>query len=154
MQKLRKGRHQLRGLTSIQETLLKASLRRSACSEPWVDDQIVVRHCPGPGGRMIPVRLHDPSVFPPGGRRRTPMRWCRSCGRYTPAPAIQLVEHRLHRGGAVVSATLECDDCRISHDFEQYQELYEAGLHLRPPSSRSYIGMAELRRRSVDRNQS
>ncbi len=152
MPNIRKTRRHLRGLTPIQEGMLRAALRRSACSEPWVDEQIVTRLVPGPGGRSVPIRLHDPSPFPPGGRRQTAMRWCRSCGRFTPAPAIQLIERRHHRNGPVISATLECDDCRLAVDFERYSELYEAGLHLRPPSSRSVVARADLMRRGKDRS--
>jgi hypothetical protein len=157
MRKPRRARHCVRGLTPIQETFLKAALRRSACSEPWVDDQIVTRLAPAtggmPGGLHVPIRLHDATVFPPGGRKKTAMRWCRCCGRYTPAPAIQLIERRRRHGGPVLSATLECDDCRISADFEQYRELYEAGLHLRPASSQSFITTAGLRQRLRDKTE-
>jgi hypothetical protein len=151
-----KPRHNTRrrfGLTRVQEDRLKALLRRSACSETWVDDQIVTRLGPGPAGQPIEMRLHDPNIFPPGGRQHTAMKWCRSCGRYTPAPAMQLIERRLRHNSPVISATIECDDCRIAADDERFRELYEAGLHLRPASSRALVGIADLRRRLKDRGE-
>jgi hypothetical protein len=134
------------GLTRWQEQQLRLALRRAACSETWVDDQIVNRICTDAGGDPITLRVHDPTVFPPGGKRHTPMRWCRCCGRYTPPPAIHLIEHRQCRHGPVISATLHCDDCRIADDFETYRELYEAGLHLRPAGSKSFVGLRNLRK--------
>ncbi len=142
-----------RGLTPPQEVALRTLLRRSTCSEPWVDDQIVTRITPGTGGRLVTLRLHDPSVFPPGGRLGTRMKWCRHCGRYTPAPAVQLIEYRRTRSGPVFAATLQCDDCRIADDAERYRELYEAGLHLRPAGSTSFVGMAQLKKRLRDRSE-
>ncbi len=133
------GQPVARGLTPWQVERLRYRLRRSACSETWVDDQIVTLTKVDRDGDVVQLVLFDPRVFPPGGKRETKMRWCRCCGRYTPRPAIQLIERRERRGGAVVSATLQCDDCRIADDAELHRELYEAGLHLQPAGSKSVV---------------
>ncbi len=132
------------GLTPLEEHRLRRRLRRMACSETWVDHQIKSVYDQTADGRTIVCRFHDPQVFPPGGRQATAMRWCRSCGRYTPPNCTQLIEHRIRRDGPVLSATMQCDDCRIAIDDERYRELYEAGLHLRPASSFSFVRLAEL----------
>jgi hypothetical protein len=126
----------------MDEHRLRRTLRRSACSEAWVDAQI---RCvqDGVDDESILYRFYDPSVFPPGGRKATAMRWCRFCGRYTPAPCIQLIEHQRVRGGLVHSATLQCDDCRLGVEAEIFRELYEAGLFLRPAGSMSFVRMRE-----------
>ncbi len=123
---------------------LRNRLRRSTCSETWIDDQIVVRRFIDSDGDEIQQWVHDPRVFPPGGRRDTKMRWCRCCGRDTPRPAVQLIEYRLARHGPVVAATLQCDDCRISIDQELHAELYAAGLHLQPAGSKSVVSRHAL----------
>ena len=98
----------------------------------------------GPGGQLIAARYHDSRAFPPGGARRTRMRWCRACGRWTPPQAVALIETRRHRGGPVAWATLVCDDCRHGDDADRYAELYAAGLHLRPAGSRTVVGLRAL----------
>ncbi len=133
-----------RGLTPFQQLTLRARLRRSACSETWVDDQIITRTQIDADGESSTITVFDSRVFPPGGRHQTAMRWCRRCGRYTPRPAIHLIEHRRTRFGPVVSATLECDDCRIAIDEEVHRELYQAGLHLKPLSSQSFVLLRTL----------
>ena len=134
-----------RGLSAWQEGRLRARLRRSAPTEPWVDVQVGEQTFTGPDGEPVVARFHDGRPFPPGGAKRTPMRWCRQCGRWTPPQAVSLVEHRrAHRDGPVVSATLTCDDCRGGDDDDRYAELYAAGLHLRPPSSRGVVGLRAL----------
>lgn len=133
------GRARAPGLTPWQVQRLRVGLRRLACSETWVDDQIVIRTQIDSDGDVINCVLFDARVFPPGGKRETKMRWCRCCGRFTPAPAVQLIERRERRCGPVVSATLQCDDCRIADDAEIHQELYEAGLHLQPAGSKSVV---------------
>ena len=124
------------GLSSLQLTRLRRQLRQAACSEPWVDVQIRS----GPGGG----RFHDSAAFPPGGRRRTAMRWCRSCGRYTPAPCVSLIERHAAITRRVHVATLQCDDCRIADDAVAHRELYDACPHLRPAGSSSVVGMTSL----------
>jgi hypothetical protein len=131
------------GLSLWEEHRLRHCLRRAACSETWVDDQIKILHDTDSAGTPILYRFHDSTVFPPGGKS-TPMRWCRSCGRFTPPNSIHLIEHRRSRAGQVCSATLQCDDCRISADTETYRELYDAHLFLRPSSSMSFVRLREL----------
>jgi hypothetical protein len=133
-----------RGLTPWQVICLRFRLRQAACSETWVDDQIVSLTTVDADGDTITTTRFDSRVFPPGGRQGTKMRWCRVCGRYTPAPAVHLIEHRHERFGPVISATLQCDDCRISQDEEIHRELHEAGLHLRPAGSQSFIFRRDL----------
>ncbi len=131
------------GLSPFEEHRLRLKLRRSACSETWVDDQIKSVHDHGSDGEAILYRYHDTAVFPPGGTTETSMRWCRSCGRYTPLNCIALVEHRPSRLGEVRSSTLQCDDCRLGIDAEIYRELYDAGLFLRPTGSMSFVKMRQ-----------
>ena len=72
------------------------------------------------------------------------MRYCRHCGRFTPPNSIHLIEHRSSHSSPIISSTLICQDCRIATDDTRYQELYEAGLYLRPLSSFSFVRMADL----------
>jgi hypothetical protein len=130
-------------LSAVNESRLRAKLRRRCCSEPWVDDQIRTVTDRSPEGEQIVYRFFNPHVFPPGGHA-SGMRWCRACGRFTPGPAVHLVESRERRFGPVVYATLVCDDCRIGDDAERYRELYEAGLHLRPAGSKSCVSAGEV----------
>jgi hypothetical protein len=133
-----------RGLSPHQLMQLRARLRRSACSETWVQDQIITVTEVDRDGDWITKACFDSRVFPPGGRQGTKMRWCRCCGRYTPPQAVQLIERRRERSGPVVSATLRCDDCRIADDDAAHRELYEAGLHLRPSGSQSFVLLRTL----------
>jgi hypothetical protein len=133
-----------RGLSAWQEHRLRIRLRRSAPTEPWVDAQLASQTFTGPDGEPVVARYHDAHVFPPGGPRRTGMRWCRACGRWTPPQAVSLIEHRSSRDGPVVSATLVCDDCLHEDDEDRHADLYGAGLHLRPASSRMVVGLRGL----------
>jgi hypothetical protein len=137
------------GLTPWQVERLRYRLRQSACSETWVDDQIVNFTEIDRDGDAVQCVLFDPRVFPPGGKRATKMRWCRCCGRYTPWPAISMIERRETRSGPVVSATLQCDDCRIADDSIIHRELYEAGLHLQPAGSKSVVSHSTRKNPSV-----
>jgi hypothetical protein len=134
----------IRGLTAWQVLHLRNRLRQAAPSETWVDDQIKTITDIDADGDQLTLTYFDSRVFPPGGRRETQMRWCRLCGRYTPRPAIHLIEHRKQRFGPVISATLQCDDCRISDDHDAHAELYQAGLHLQPAGSKSVVGLRAL----------
>jgi hypothetical protein len=133
-----------RGLSPFRLMKLRMRLRKSACSETWVDDQIITITDLSPKGEEVQIVCFDSSVFPPGGRQLTRMRWCRRCGRYTPPACIHLIERRKVRFGPVTSATLQCDDCRIAVDDEIHRELYEAGLHLRPRGSQSFVLLRTL----------
>jgi hypothetical protein len=140
----RKTTPALPGLSPFKQLQLRERLRKIACSETWVDDQIITLTDTTPEGEEIQIVCFDPGVFPPGGRQQTKMRWCRRCGRYTPPQAIHLIERRKTRFGPIVSGTLQCDDCRIADDAEIHRELYEAGLHLRPLSSQSFVLLRTL----------
>jgi hypothetical protein len=145
--KLKNGRKSTRvGLSPLDEHRLRRTLRRAACSETWVDDQIKTLQDNGSDGQSIVYRFYDPKTFPPGGANETAMRWCRFCGRYTPPNSIHLIEHRTSRAGDVHSSTLQCDDCRMGIEAEVYRELHEAGLYLRPTGSMSFVRMRQLLR--------
>ena len=132
-------------LTPFDEQCLRRRLRRAACSEPWVDAQIVtLTDTAADGASITSARYHDPTVFPPGGRAHTTMKWCRHCGRYTPPNCINLIEHRRRLAGPVTSATLRCDDCRIALDVDTHHQLYEALPHLKPSGSLSFVKLREL----------
>jgi len=146
MSHVKSGQPKTHGLSPWQVQRLRMSLRRWACSETWVDDQFVTILSTDAEGDVLPCVLFDPRVFPPGGKRETKMRWCRCCGRYTPAQAVHLIERRTSRLGPVISATLQCDDCRIGDDAEIHRELYDAGLHLRPAGSQSVVSRAERKK--------
>ena len=143
-----------RGLSPWQLMRLRFRLRLWACSETWIDDSIITTTDIDADGDLLTYSYYDSRVFPPGGRRLTKMRWCRSCGRYTPPQAIALIEHRAERFGPVISATLACDDCRIAQDEEDHRELYHAGLHLRPTGSQSFISRRALRNERQPRRES
>lgn len=132
------------GLSPFEEHNLRRRLRQSAPSEPWVDAQIKTLQDRAPSGQEITHRFFDPHQFPPGGPKTTPMRWCRHCTRFTPPNSINLIELRRTHTGTILTSTLICDDCRIATDDTRYQELYEAGLYLRPTSSISFVRMADL----------
>jgi hypothetical protein len=135
-----------RGLTLILEQRLRRRLRGVACSEAWIDAQFHTVAVVQSNGRAETRRIHDPRVFPPGGPRRTKMKWCRTCGRYTPPSCMHLIERRASRDIAddVISATLVCDDCHIAAEDESHRELYDAFPHLRPAGSTSFVRLREL----------
>ena len=136
------------GLSPLEEHRLRRRLRQSAPSESWVDAQIKTLQDRTSDGKEILHRFFDSQVFPPGGPKATPMRWCRHCGRFTPPNCITLIEHRRTHTGNIITSTLICDDCHIAHNEDRYRELYEAGLYLRPPGSFSFVRMADLLNRS------
>jgi hypothetical protein len=76
------------GLSPLAEDRLRVRLRRTAPSEPWVEAQIVTFEDADSRGEPIICRAFDGRVFPPGGRR-TAMRRCRLCGRFTPPGAME-----------------------------------------------------------------
>jgi hypothetical protein len=135
-----------RGLTLLLEQRLRRRLRGVACSEPWIDAQFHTVDIVQRNGRAETRSIHDPRVFPPGGARRTKMRWCRTCGRYTPPSCIHLIERRASRdvAGDVISATLQCDDCHIAAEDERHRELYDAFPHLRPAGSMSFVRLRDV----------
>ena len=129
------------GLSDLELQRLRRSLRRSAPSEAWVDAQIVSFSDRKSDGEWIVYRFHDTRVFPPGGRLNTPMRWCRDCGRYTPAPCVSLVESSRRRSEPPVQATLVCDDCRMAGEAIRFRPIYDALPNLRPTGSFSFVQM-------------
>jgi len=133
------------GLSLTHERRLRRKLRLKVPSEPWLEACFIELHEAGQT-----VRRYDSRAFPPGGRE-TKMRWCRSCGRYTPPSCIRLIEHSHVRNGLVHSATLICEDCHIADDLVRYGEFYNASLHLTPLGSASIIQLAAAKRASHKR---
>ena len=76
------------GLTVLAEARLRDELRRRSPSEPWVEAQFVSVSETDEHGHPIVRRIHDTSVFPPGGARTAMVR-CRVCGIFTPPPAME-----------------------------------------------------------------
>lgn len=58
---------------------LKARLRDSSPSEPWVEEQVQSVEESDADGQTLVRRLHQPGMFPPGGRE-TRMVKCDVCG--------------------------------------------------------------------------
>jgi hypothetical protein len=77
-----------RGLSAAQEQKLKAKLRRTTCSEPWVEAQIRGTVAIDARGKLFLRRYHDPHVFPPGGSQ-TAMCRCAVCRVWTPPQALE-----------------------------------------------------------------
>ena len=76
------------GLSRVEEARLRAQLRQSAPSEPWVEAQFKTFEDRDPEGRAIVCYWHDPQVFPPGGQRTAMVR-CPKCGVLTPPVAME-----------------------------------------------------------------
>jgi hypothetical protein len=88
------------GLSSAEEARLKAKLRRQSPSEPWVEVQFRTVENTDSRGRPVARRIHDPSVFPPGGARTAMIR-CAACDIHTPPQMIeegQCLDHADHTG--------------------------------------------------------
>ncbi len=101
------------GVTPPEESRLRRHLRQKAPSEPWIDAQFRTLTDTTPAGQPITCRLHEPHLFPPGGPK-TAMKYCRSCGRYTPPNSLHLLERAPNRTAPPTSSTLQCDDCHIA----------------------------------------
>ena len=96
----RGGRGQRVGLSPFQERRLKANLRLTTCSEPWVEAQFKSADDVDERGSAIVYRYHDPHVYPPGGAK-TQMRRCRECGLLMPPNALEgnrCMDHGRHTG--------------------------------------------------------
>ena len=85
---VRAARPRREGLSSTDESRLRARLRREAPSEPWVDAQFFNVESQDGRGQIIVRRFHNGRVFPPGGAL-TKMRRCRACGVFTPPGAFE-----------------------------------------------------------------
>jgi hypothetical protein len=89
------------GLTMAKEQRLKRELRKTTCSEPWVEAQIkTVIDRETPGGEAIVYRYRDPKAYPPGGAK-TGMVRCPVCGVFTPPNAMEhegCLDHARHDG--------------------------------------------------------
>lgn len=110
-----------RGLNRLEETRLRQALRKTAPSEPWVDAQFVAISDFDERGRAIVRRMHDPSVFPPGGTRTLMIR-CPKCGVLMPPHAFEkgvCLDHADHEGwgpspSALAIAALQWRNLRLT----------------------------------------
>jgi len=87
-------------LSAAQEARLKAKLRRQSPSEPWVEAQFRTVQEESTSGKIVVRRIHDTSVFPPGGAR-TKMVRCADCRVFNPPGAIEhgkCLDHSEHEG--------------------------------------------------------
>src|SRR5689334_9374048 len=75
-------------LSAAQEARLKYKLRREAPSEPWVEAQFRTLQEECGNGKIVVRRIHDTSVFPPGGARTRMVR-CAQCKVFNPPGAIE-----------------------------------------------------------------
>lgn len=109
------------GLSVAQESKLKARLRKQSPSEPWVEAQFRTVTTTDPRGQIVPRRIHDPHVFPPGGARTAMVR-CRACEVFNPPNAFErgvCLDHSAHAGwgpspSAVAICALQYFNLRLS----------------------------------------
>lgn len=88
------------GLSVHQEALLKAKLRLTTPSEPWVEAQIQTVVDQDTDGSSIVYRYRDPHAFPPG-QEQTLMVRCRECEIFNPPNTIEhgnCLDHARHEG--------------------------------------------------------
>lgn len=83
----RKGKKTRVGLSVMEEDRIKARLRTTYPSEPWVDATFR-RFEDTKGEETIVYRFHDPKAFPPKADH-TPMKVCPECGRTVPAISME-----------------------------------------------------------------
>lgn len=94
----KKKRHHL---TAQRERSLRARLRKTTPSEPWVEAQFKSAEEIDCYGSIAAYRYHDPQVFPPGGPLHTAMIRCPKCGIYMPPNAFEhgaCLDHARHEG--------------------------------------------------------
>jgi hypothetical protein len=127
------------GLTPLAESRLRRTLRRKVPSEPWLEAQFRSVLSRNARGEEVVQRLHDASVFPPGGAKTAMIR-CACCGIFTPSSAFEhdiCLDHADHSAwGRSPSA--------IAIEALQYRNLRLAETPL-PPESRSAL-RAEIQR--------
>lgn len=88
------------GLSRFAEERLKQKLRRTTCSEPWVEAQFVSVTDRDKDRSSILYRYHDAKIYPPGGQETAMIR-CPVCGVFTPPGAIEhgkCLDHANHEG--------------------------------------------------------
>ena len=83
-----KQRKQRVGLSLMAEDLLKARLRATYPSEPWVETTDMRFEDTKADGEVIVYRFHDPKAFPPPADH-TPMVTCPECGRTVPPNSLE-----------------------------------------------------------------
>lgn len=84
----RRERKERAGLSLKQEEALKARLRLTFPSEPWVESTIRKFEDVKADGEVLVYRFHDARAFPPAADT-TPMVVCRSCGRTVPPNSLE-----------------------------------------------------------------
>lgn len=88
------------GLNPYDEEQLKAELRLTTPSEPWIEAQFRTVLDQDADRGPIVYRYRDPHVFPPGGEQTRMVR-CATCGIFNPPNAIEhgsCLDHADHRG--------------------------------------------------------
>jgi hypothetical protein len=88
------------GLELYEERRLRAKLRKTVPSEPWVDAQIKTTVDFTSDRIPIVYCYHDPLVFPPG-QKDTAMIRCPKCGIFNPPNAFEhgaCLDHADHDG--------------------------------------------------------
>ena len=76
------------GLSVMEEERLKARLRQTFPSEPWIDHTVKRFEDIKADGETIVYRFHDAKAFPPAADT-TPMLVCPECGRTVPANSME-----------------------------------------------------------------
>lgn len=112
------------GLSRLAEDRLKRRLRKTTCSEPWVEAQIKTVVDRQRAGEPIVYRYHDPKAYPPGGEQTRMIR-CPACGVFTPPCAIEhgnCLDHADHGGwgpspSAIAFHTLQMLNLKIDNEL-------------------------------------
>lgn len=76
------------GMSVIEEDRLKARLRATFPSEPWLEHTVKRFEDVKADGQVIVYRFHDSKAFPPPAEN-TPMVRCPECGRTVPANSFE-----------------------------------------------------------------
>jgi len=85
----RRGREKrVGGLSAEAERQLRDELRKHAPSEPWVEAQWIAVVERDERGHAVVRRVHDPTVFPPGGTQTAMIR-CPECSIFNPPIAFE-----------------------------------------------------------------
>lgn len=105
-------------LPSVYLGKLRSALRTQVfCSDSW--QKTCCREIETPGGKRIRVDLE---AYPPGGKRRTSMRRCGVCKRWTPPDGVTAV----------------CSDCRTEANAEAFDQRLQ---RLKAPGDEGLAGL-------------
>lgn len=134
------------GLSEYTERRMKQALRRTTCSEPWVEAQFKSREGVDRDGRAVLYRYHDGHAYPPGGAN-TKMVRCPACGVFTPPNAMEhdrCLDHADHGGwgqspSALAIRELQMRNLRLEleelapEDLPSLRREIEESLHCEQP---------------------